>query len=505
MTKFFIDQHGCAKNQVDGELLISHLVEGKFQQVFNPADADLIIINSCGFIESAKKESLDAVYAARKNYPNAKIILAGCLAERYAEAFEEALPEADGFFGNGDLSKITDAAKKIMKGKRIAVKPAQTGVSCGSRNTLLSFKGSAYVKITEGCSNHCSFCAIPLIRGELRSRAAADIIAEIKTLLEKGVFEINLIGQDLAAYGTGAGDDVFGTGRFALPEIAADRTIVPTKKKSALFLLLKEISSLKGKFWIRLLYIHPDHFNRDILDVLKKDERILPYFDIPFQSGSDSIIKAMNRKCSAAEYIRLASDIRSAFPQAALRTTFLTGFPGETEKDAADSVALLKGIQSDWSGSFCYSREEDTASYNLKGRVSKKEASSRAALLVETQKQITQSRLQSRVGKTYDVLIEELVGEQGTGGNAPDGECYAIARAWFQAPEVDGACVVRYDSDDKKAIDAIKPGCVVKAKAVAASDVDLDCIFISDSGVKISDSEKIKFIPNLLQEDNGQA
>ena len=300
MTKFFLDQRGCAKNQVDGEVIISNLLGAGFEEAASAEEADLIIINSCGFIESAKKESLDALLGARKKYKDKKIILAGCLAQRYAKIFKEDLPEADGIFGNGDLSRVASFAKKIMAGKRDVLTPKQAGVSCGQRLKLLSYKNSAYVKITEGCSNHCSFCAIPLIRGELRSRPAADIVAEIKALLKQGVFEINLIGQDLAAYGTETdGKPKTGAGKA---ETAAGTAGKPKKRGglSPLASLLKKISAIKGGFWVRLLYIHPDHFNPDILEVLKKDARILPYFDIPFQSGDDDIIRSMNRKNSAS-------------------------------------------------------------------------------------------------------------------------------------------------------------------------------------------------------------
>ena len=203
MIKFFIDQHGCAKNQVDGEILVSKLIDDGFELADNASDADFIIINSCGFIESAKKESLDALYNVKASYPDKKVILAGCLAERYAQVFKQDLPEADGIFGNGNLLKISDFVNSLLKkGRNVTVEP-QENVSCYNRKYFMNFKNSAYVKITEGCSNHCSFCAIPVIRGELRSRPVKDIIEEIKHLVSDGFFEINLIGQDLAAFGSG--------------------------------------------------------------------------------------------------------------------------------------------------------------------------------------------------------------------------------------------------------------------------------------------------------------
>lgn len=463
MTKFYIDQHGCVKNQVDGEILISKLIDDGFEYVENSDDADVIIINSCGFIESAKKESLDAVYNTRAAYPKKKIVLTGCLAERYAKLFKESLPEADGIFGNGDLLTISEFVKLVTgsksKKKTLVQVSKQEGVCCYNRKHFMNFKNSAYVKITEGCSNHCTFCAIPLIRGELRSRPVKDVIAEIKSLLKQGFFEINLIGQDLAAYGTGVTDNAI---------------FKNADGSSQLSFLLSEISKLKGNFWIRLLYIHPDHFNADILDCVKKDSRLLAYFDIPFQSGDTQIIHTMNRTGSKESYISLIKKIRKELPDCALRTTLMTGFPGETDEAFANSKEFLEAITPDWSGCFSYSREEDTPAYKFKNRVPKKIAKERAAILEETQESITASRLKKRINKEYDVLIEELIdGEEDTS--------FAIGRAWFQAPDVDGAFVVRYEKDDKNAVKAIKPGRVVRVKADRVSGVDIDSYFLKDS------------------------
>lgn len=492
MTKFFIDQHGCAKNQVDGELIINRLLNLGLTQTFEPEEADLIIVNSCGFIQSAKEESLNAVVAAKDSYPNAKILLTGCLAERYAESLKEALPEADGIFGNGELSKLDQVISSLKNNDRPVVKYEQQGVCCGERTVLLGFRGSAFVKITEGCSNHCSFCAIPLIRGELRSRPAHEIIAEIKSLISKGIVEINLIGQDLAAYGTGVQDNVFGDGPYPLPVIDENGKNLGTEKLSALAKLLMMISEIQGNFVVRTLYIHPDHFNRDIIPVMKKDKRLLHYFDIPFQSGQDQIIHKMNRKGSQAEYIRLVKDIREALPDAIFRTTFLAGFPGESDKDAAQTLSFLKEIESDWSGCFPYSLEEDTPAYKMKKRVSSKKAQKRADALVATQAEITARHLRSHVGKEFDVLIEEVVaGEDGL----------AIGRAWFQAPDVDGSVVVKYERDEEKQNKLVQAGRMVRVRVQAVSDVDLDAVLIGDSAINaISDDGSLSFAPEMVQD-----
>ena len=496
--RFFLDQHGCAKNQVDAELIIKFLADKGWERCDDAAEASLIIINSCGFIESAKTESINSLMDARAGYPDAKIILAGCLAERYAAEFAENLPEADAIFGNGDISRITEVvdslfpvresfARAASPGVVVAnhdchansrrattvIKPEQKGVSAGVRGELLNFPSSAYLKITEGCNNCCSFCAIPLIRGRLRSRTIEEIVAEFKELLSKGIFEVNLIGQDLAAFGRDGvkPGDSGNAAYFTEP--------------SPLSELLRALSTVPGKFWVRLLYIHPDHFPLDIIPVLKEDSRILPYFDIPFQSGSTSIIKAMNRCGTAESYAGLAEKLRGELG-AVVRTTFLCGFPGETEENAAETEAFLKKLQSDWSGCFDYSREDDTPAARMKKQVSSSKAKKRAERLQEIQSQITESRLKMRVGDVYDVLIEELIptgSPDATVVRDADSEepGLALGRAWFQAPDVDGTCVVRYDLDDEKAAAAVKPGKVVSVKVLAANGVDLDTVFVRSS------------------------
>lgn len=466
--KFFLDQYGCAKNQVDGELLIGILYAQGWEKCDEPEQADLIIINSCGFIESAKKESLEAVITAHEAYPNAKVLLAGCLAERYAPDLLNSLHEADGFFGNGELERLPEVLNQLfpksLSSANVAQKgldsgqellqdsstkpmlvPSQVGVCSGDRPMLLSFPRSAYVKITEGCDNWCSFCAIPIIRGALRNRSIASIVNEIKELVARNVFEINLIGQDLGAYNEG--------------DLAS---------------LLRAIATIEGKFRVRLLYIHPDHFPRDILPIMKEDPRFYPYFDIPFQSGSDSIIHAMNRKGSAQTYLDLVQDIRAAFDYpVAIRTTFLVGFPGETEASFKQTQEFLTALKPTWSGAFVYSKEEGTTAFSMKGQISTKTAEKRALVLQDIQTEITTKILGGFVGETLEVLVEELIPEPTIDSKL------ALGRAWFQAPEVDGAVVFSFEQDDCD-IDGNKicPGSVVLARVVAVNGVDLSAVCV---------------------------
>ena len=477
---FFFDQHGCAKNQVDGEILIDRLEKLGLVMVSSPEQADIILVNSCGFIESAKQESIDAVIDAKKLYPNAKVILAGCLAERYNNILAREIPELDIIFGNGNLSLIDLAVTELfaprgsLRGgrKRRRYKGSQKGVCTGDREHLLSFKGSTYVKVTEGCDNRCTFCAIPTIRGHLRSRKTDDIVDEIRGFLKRGIFEINLVAQDLAAFGCGETDDEFEAGKWhdamygQLSSPAHEDESFAQRGKLPICTLLEKICAIEGKFWLRLLYLHPDHITADVLDAVKRDERILPYFDVPFQSGDDDLIHRMGRKGSFASYTALVQKIRSALPESCIRTTFLSGFPHETDEAAKRSEEFLRTIQFDWAGGFVYSREGGTKSFQMGQQVPQKTAQKRLDQLMEAQREITATRLNSRLSQTYDVLIEEVMQAEGSEG-------LAIGRAWFDAPEVDGSFVVRYDAKDGEAASRVYEGAVVRARAVSSGEFDV--------------------------------
>ncbi|MDR1957005.1 MAG: MiaB/RimO family radical SAM methylthiotransferase, partial [Treponema sp.] len=329
-ARYYLDPFGCAKNQVDAETMMGFLQEARWVSADDPAEAELIIINSCGFIESAKQESINAALEYRKTYPDKKIVLAGCLAQRYAQELSAALPEADLIFGNRDLAKITEAAAMALAGgaRRTFLPEASPGVSVPGKRPLLSLPGSAYVKIAEGCDNHCSFCAIPHIRGPLKSRPLLQVTDECRELLDRGIKELCLIGQDLASYGT----DRTEAGRSELPE------------------LLEALSGLEGRFWVRLLYLHPDRFPLPLLELLRRDSRLLPYFDLPFQHGSPKILRAMNRRGTVESYLALIETIRTILPDATIRSTFLTGFPGETGQDFQVLLDFQAQARLDWVG-----------------------------------------------------------------------------------------------------------------------------------------------------------
>ena len=391
--------------------MMAHLNNAGWKSAGNTAEdakeADLIIVNSCGFIESAKQESINAVLEWRKLYPQKKILLAGCLAQRYAKDLREILPEADGFFGVENIEGITDATKEFLPQR---TRRAQRGVSTGER-PLLSLPGSAYVKISEGCSNNCSYCAIPIIRGGLVSRTIQDILEECKALLKRGIAELILIAQDTGSFGT------------------------DTAPYSMLPQVLEEISKLKGHFWVRLLYIHPDHFPYEILDIMQNDPRLLPYFDIPFQHASPKILSAMNRKGTSQEYLELLAKIRKKLSHAVIRSTFLLGFPGETEEDFAALLDFQQKAALDWIGCFTYSKEEGTAAYSMKNSVPAKTATKRKQIIEEHQIPITEKNMERFINQELEVLIEEEI-------SGDDDSAFYLGRLYCQAPEIDGAAVI---------------------------------------------------------------
>jgi ribosomal protein S12 methylthiotransferase len=432
--RYFIDPFGCVKNQVDAENMMAVLNGSGWSAADGAEDADLIIVNSCGFIESAKQESINAVIGWRRLYPEKKILLAGCLAQRYAASLAEALPEASAVFGNANPAEIGAAAAGVLGKNSLKKTPstARAGLPAPGQRPLLSMPGSAYIKIGEGCNNRCTFCAIPLIRGGLRSRPVTDILEECQTLLARGVKELNLIGQDITSYGL----DISCT----LPE------------------LLSSISELKGSFWVRLLYMHPDHFPPEIPELIKADGRFLPYFDIPFQHASAKILAAMNRRGNAEAYLGLIAKIRAVLPGAVIRSTFMTGFPGETEEDFQALLDFQEKAGLDWLGCFAYSREEDTPAWSMKPRVSKKTAKSRKRVIEERQIPITENQMNRFVGKEFGCLVEEKIeGEDGL----------YLGRLPCQAPEVDGLAVISSGAE-------LRPGALIRGKVFRRVGIDLE-------------------------------
>jgi ribosomal protein S12 methylthiotransferase len=478
VARYFLDPFGCAKNQVDAETMMALLAAAGWSAAGDPADADLIIVNSCGFIESAKRESINAVLSWRKNYPHKKILLAGCLARRYAGELSRILPEADGLFGNAEPGDIAAAALSVLLSKggepppslrpprpgglrRPPLPPPAGGPPAGGppeggmpegapgnyvpgERPLLSLPGTAYVKISEGCDNRCSFCSIPLIRGPLKSRPIPDIRAECRSLLGRGIRELNIIGQDTASFGKDRGGE----------ELPA---------------LLEAIAALKGHFWVRLLYLHPDHIPLPILDLMREDPRFLPYFDIPIQHAAGPLLRAMNRRGNGETYLALIARIRAALPEAVIRSTFLTGFPGETEADFEELLDFQGRAALDWMGCFTYSREEDTPAYVLGNRVPRRVAVERKRILEERQQGISEGRMERFLGRELEILVEEKF--EGPEASPETPELY-LGRAYCQAPEVDGAVLISGKS--------LRAGALARCRINGRTGIDLEGRVIND-------------------------
>ncbi|MFO7848591.1 MAG: 30S ribosomal protein S12 methylthiotransferase RimO [Spirochaetia bacterium] len=446
---FALENLGCAKNQVDAEVMIRYLEDSDWRRTEDFSKASLIIVNTCGFIEPAKQESIETTLELREEYPHARILLAGCLSQRYGEELHSGLKEADGIFGNKDLSKIVEAADSVSKGESPLLLPHYAEYD-RKRDNLLSFPGSVYLKISEGCDHRCSFCAIPLIRGGLRSIPKTDIVEEARGLIDRGVFEVNLIAQDLAAYGREHGSAEF----------------IP---------LLRELAGLPGDFRIRLLYIHPDEFPPDLISVVRDNPAIVPYFDIPFQHASQKVLRAMGRRGSGEDYLSLIEKIRDGLPEAVIRSTLLAGFYGEGEGEFRELLEFQRQAQFDWAGVFSYSPEEGTAALAYEGKPGfdrpSEEVEERVKILKERQYRISEMRMDRFVGKKLRILIEEPV-EQ---------ENLFLGRAYLHAPEVDGAAVIHMpeghpslNKTDRVKPGAFEPGKVVTCRIVRRNNIDLE-------------------------------
>ncbi len=436
----YVESLGCAKNQVDSETLLTLAKEHGYTPVASAGEASVIVVNSCGFIESAKKEAIDTFFSLRNAYPDCKVVLAGCLAQRYFDELE--LEEADAIFGNHDLSRFPEVLDGLEAGDgQVRLCPEdEKSHSDARRSVFLSTKGSVYLKISEGCNHRCNYCAIPLIRGPLSSRRHDDIILEAKDLAAQGFYEINLVAQDLGAYGTDNG----GGERFTD--------------------LVEELAQLDGDFVLRMLYIHPDTFPRRLIQVVRDNPKILPYFDIPFQHSHPKVLRGMKRTGDREGYVGLINEIRDAIPDAVIRSTLMLGFPGEDEEAFEDLMRFIDEAQLDWMGSFLYSREEDTPAWSMRGEREHRKAAKQAAIwqqeLQARQEEITAKRLERFVGRRFRALVEEPI----------QGEDLAIARIYSQAPDVDGLTVIMGED--------LKAGQVVDVGIRAVRGVDLEAVLI---------------------------
>ena len=399
---------GCAKNQVDGEVLMASLKNAGFETVDDAALADIAIVNTCGFIESAKRESIEEILelaALKKEGKIKKLVITGCLSERYQKEMHQELPEADAVLGigaNGDIAPLL--TKMMEENTYVESFPDKARMPlCGDRE-LTTPSYFAYVKIAEGCDNRCSYCAIPLIRGGYRSRTMESIEEECKGLVANGAKELVLIAQDTSRYGI----DLYG--EYSLAKLMA------------------RLCRIDGLRWLRVLYCYPDSITDELLDTMAREEKIVPYIDLPLQHASGPILKAMNRRGDRQSLTALMNKIRERVPGVVLRTTLITGFPGETEEDFTELAEFVKDVKFERLGCFAYSQEEGTPAAELPGQLDEEVKAHRAELIMDRQMEIMERQGMELIGKTLEVLVE---------GYDRYAECW-FGRSWRDAPDVDG-------------------------------------------------------------------
>ena len=406
---------GCAKNRVDAEMMLYKLKEAGFILKDDPADGDAVIINTCGFIESAKQESIEEILELAKLKEEGKIkalIVSGCLAERYKEDIKNEMPEVDAVIGLGANGDIVEAVKKALNKEDFMSFPDKELMPLDDKRIGSTLPHYAYLKVADGCDNKCTYCAIPMIRGRFRSRTMESILAEAKELAERGVKELNVIAQDTTRYG----EDIYG--KLTLPE------------------LLKELCKIDGIEWIRVLYCYPDRITDELIDTIANEDKILKYIDLPLQHCNERVLKAMNRRGSKESLTALINKIRERIPSVVLRTTLITGFPTETDEEFEELAEFAKEMKFERLGCFPYSTEEDTPAAELE-QVDKDVRGYRADAIMRSQELVMEDYCQSKIGSTVKVLVE---------GFDRYAECF-FGRSYADAPEVDPN--VFFTSEDK--------------------------------------------------------
>lgn len=401
---------GCSKNLVDSEHYLGILSKRKGMELTSEiSEADIVIVNTCGFIGDAKEESIETILEVSefKETGNLKkLIVAGCLAQKYSEEILKELPEVDAVIGTGDIDKIEKVVDEILENKKVVETKNMTFLAnADTERVLTTASHTAYLKISEGCNRACTYCIIPQMRGRLRSRSIEDIVEEAKRLVASGVREINLLAQETTEYGI----DLYGDKKLAA--------------------LMKELCKIEGLKWLRTYYMHPEYVTDELIEVMKSEEKICKYFDVPIQHVSDNILRNMARAKSGEQVKDVLNRIRKAIPEATIRTTLIVGFPGETEENFQELMDYVREFEFDYAGVFKYSREEDTVAYNLPNQVPEEIKEKRYAELVNLQSEIAERKNRRLLGEEIEVMID---------GVSSESEYLLEGRTRGQALEIDG-------------------------------------------------------------------
>ncbi len=426
---------GCSKNQVDAEHMLAELAANGFTICNEPEACDAIIVNTCGFIEDAKRESIESIFEAAQQKKNRLKALAvtGCLAERYQQEFAAEIPEADVILGMGAMGGIAAALRRALeKGERVVEFGDKAALPLEGRRILANAPYFAYLKVAEGCDNRCAFCSIPDIRGHFRSRKMADIIEEAKQLAEQGVVELNVVAQDTTRYG----QDLYG--KLMLPE------------------LLRELCRIEKLHWIRVLYCYPDRTTDELIDVIANEPKIVKYIDLPLQHSCDTVLKRMLRRGNFALIEGLLQKLRDRIPGVVIRTTMIAGLPGETEEEFEHLCNFVRDQAFERLGCFAYSQEEETPAGQMPGQIDQALRRHRADTIMEIQMGIANEIARASEGRVLEVLCE---------GYDDEAQCY-VGRSYMDAPDIDTK--VYFVGED-----GLKPGQFVPVEITGADGYDL--------------------------------
>lgn len=408
--KVFVVTLGCSKNEIDSELMISILKNNNYTVANYLEEADIIIVNTCGFIEKAKEESIETIWemCRYKHEGNCKhLILSGCLAQRYSKELLDEIPDIDAIVGTGNIKEISSIINELEQKKLRIKRIDNVNTNYLEDVKRINFNSTEYVRISEGCDNFCTYCIIPKLRGKHRSRNMDDIVEEVEYLAENGVKEIILIGQNTSDYGIDLYND------YSLSK------------------LLDRLNSINGIVWIRVLYLYPDNFTDELIVSIRENNKVVKYVDIPLQHINNNVLKKMNRKTSKEDIKLLINKLRKEIPNIIIRTTFIVGFPGETENEFNELYEFIDEIKFDRLGVFTYSQEEDTPAYTLPNQVDEDIKELRKDIIMELQLSISENLMQSKIDREYTVLIEEF-----------NGDNVYIGRTYMDSPDIDGVIYV---------------------------------------------------------------
>lgn len=433
---------GCPKNRVDSEVMLGGALQKGYRHVADAADADVIVVNTCGFIDSAKKESIETILEMaelKKSGKCRKLVVSGCLSQRYSGELAESLPEVDHFLGSSDMPKLSD----VLEGERTRMlvgQPKDWVISAEDPRTLSTRGASAYVKIAEGCNRNCSFCVIPKMRGKQRSRTIDDVVAEVERLVSLGVLEVNLISQDTIAYGRDLGDP------------------------SNLSKLVERVADVKGLRWLRVFYLYPESMDDQLIELIDAHPVVLPYVDMPLQHAADGMLRRMRRGHGGKRLYSLVEKLRKQVRNLTFRTAFIVGHPGETDEEFSQLCDFVRWAEFDRVGVFRYSDEEDAEARQFEGKVRAIDSYQRYRKLMSMQREISRKKNRALVGQELDVLVE---------GPSEESELVLVGRHGGQAPEIDGLV---YLSGGEAT-----PGSIVRAHIDKATDYDLRGVIDEDT------------------------